>query len=235
MKWLPYEVERPLQGLRFRMSRRLPDRAPSDIWPGIETVPVRLLPFAGRFGNVSQHELMVLCAAVKRTRPGTVFEFGTFDGLTSWHLAANGGPDTRLWTLDLPPDHPARAYPGHDRSVGRIHGVVVGEHFLGTAEGDRIEQVWCDSLTFNPEPYRGLIDFCFIDAGHDYLHVWRDTANALLMVPPGGTVFWHDYSRWWPGVQKCLDRLSRRLPIVRVAGTSLAVLRVPGEGGPRRD
>ena len=66
MKWLPYEVERPLQGLRFRMSRRLPDRAPSDIWPGIETVPVRLLPFAGRFGNVSQHELMVVCAAAKK-------------------------------------------------------------------------------------------------------------------------------------------------------------------------
>jgi predicted O-methyltransferase YrrM len=161
----------------------------------------------------------VLCAAVKLARPATVFEFGTFDGLTTWHLAANAGPRTHLWTLDLPPEHPARSDDGR--------GVLLGEHFLGTAEGDRIEQICCDALTFNPEPYRGLIDFCFLDASHDAANVGRDTANALSMVPPGGTVVWHDYSRWWPGVQWCLDRLARRLPVCNVAGTSLAVLRVP--------
>jgi hypothetical protein len=229
MKWLPYQVERPLQGLRFRLTRRLRDWEPAAIWPGIELTSVQLCPFTGQFGNVKHYELMVLCAAVKQAQASTIFEFGTFDGLTTWHLAANAGPRARVWTLDLPPDHPARFYKGHDRSVGKIHGVQVGEHFLGTAEGDRIEQIYCDALDFNPEPHRGLIDFCFIDAGHDYQHVSRDTANALAMVPPGGTIVWHDYSRWWPGVQKCLDDLAGRLPVCCVAGTSLAVLRVPGE------
>ena len=120
MKWLPYEVERPLQGLRFRMSRRLPDRSPSEIWPGIDSVPVRLLPFAGHFGNASQLELMVMCAVAKMTRPGTVFEFGTFDGLTTWHLAANAGPvpGACKWTWD---SGPARCERVH-RSISEAAG-----------------------------------------------------------------------------------------------------------------
>ena len=47
------------------------------------------------------------------------------------------------------------------------------------------------------------------------------------MVRPGGTIFWHDYSRWWPGVQRCLDELSRDLPVFRVFDTALAALRRP--------
>ncbi len=229
MKLLPYRIERPLQGLRFRLSRRLPDRHPSEVWPGVESASVRLRPFQGQFGNVSQYELMVLCSVVKHTRARTVFEFGTFDGRTTWHLAANGGPRVRIWTLDLPLDHPARRNAGHDRRVGKIHGVIVGDQFHGTREGDRVEQVYGDSLEFDPGPFRGLMDFCFIDASHEYVHVCRDTANALAMVRPGGAVFWHDYSRWWPGVQRCLDGLSRMLPVFTIPGTTLAALRMPGE------
>jgi hypothetical protein len=129
-----------------------------------------------------------------------------------------------VWTLDLPPDHPARSYPGHDRSVGKIYGETVGAQFAGTAEAARVEQLYGDSLDFDAGPYRGLMDFCFVDASHEYEHVRRDTANALAMVRPGGTIFWHDYSRWWPGVQKCLDDLSRELPLFRVFDTALAAL-----------
>ncbi len=209
------------------MSRRLADRQPAEVWPGIDSTVVRLCPFANQFGNVSQTEMMVLCAVVQHIGACTAFEFGTFNGLTTWHLATNGSPEMRIWTLDLPPDHPARENDIHDRTIGKIYGVLVGEKFLGTEEGDRIEQLYGDSMYFDPEPFRGLIDFCFIDACHDYVHVCRDTANALEMVRPGGAIFWHDYSRWWPGVQTCLDDLSRRLPVFRVAGTSLGALRVP--------
>jgi predicted O-methyltransferase YrrM len=156
------------------------------------------------------------------------FELGPFDGLSTWHLAANGAPGVQIWTLDLPPDHPARSRTEHDRSVGKIRGVTVGRHFRDTLEGSRITQLYGDSLTFDPGPLRGRMDLCFIDAGHGYEHVRRDTANALVMVRPGGTIFWHDYSRWWPGVQRCLDELSQRLPVFCVAETSLAALTVPG-------
>jgi predicted O-methyltransferase YrrM len=226
MRILPYALESPLRGVKFRLSRRLPTRHPAEVWPGLESAAVRLRPFAGRFGNVKRYELLVLCAVARHTASERLFEFGTFDGLTTWHLAVNAGPAARVRTLDLPPDHPARARAGHDRSVGKIHGVTVGAHFAGTPEAARIEQLYGDSLAFDAEPYRGRVDFCFIDASHEYQHVRRDTANALTMVRPGGTVFWHDYSRWWPGVQKCLDDLSRERPVFRVADTALAALRV---------
>jgi hypothetical protein len=227
MRFVPYAVESPLRGLRFRLSRRLPTRHPPEVWPGIESAAVTLRPFAGRFGNVKRYELLVLCAVARHTGAERLFEFGTFDGLTTWHLAANAGPAARVWTLDLPLDHPARAHTGHDRTVGKIHGVRVGVQFHATEEAGRIEQLSGDSLAFDPGPLRRGIDFCFIDAGHGYEHVRSDTVNALAMVRPGGVIFWHDYSRWWPGVQRCLDDLADEWPVFRVAETALAALCVP--------
>jgi len=127
----------------------------------------------------------------------------------------------------VPPDHPVRTGSPHNRTRSGPPGGIVGCRFAGTAEGERIQQLLEDSLRFDPAPYRGRIDMAFIDAGHDYEHVLRDTQNALAMVRPGGAILWHDYSCWWPGVQKCLDDLSRDLPVFRVSGTALAALRVP--------
>ena len=224
MKILPFELERRLRGLKFRLSRKLPDRHPSEVWRGVDTAAVLLRPFAGEFGNLQRYELMVVCAVARHLGARRLFEFGTFDGLTTWHLAVNSGPDAHVSTLDLPLDHPARSSPRHDRSVGRIHRVSVGAQFAETAEASRIEQLYGDSLEFDAEPYRRSIDLCFIDASHEYTHVCRDTANALLMTRPGGVIFWHDYSRWWPGVQKCLDDLSEEQPVFRVRDTALAAL-----------
>lgn len=227
MKYLPLNIERKIRGLHFRLTRKLPQRCPEDAWPGIGAVSVALRPFAGQFGNVKRYELMILCAVAKHTGARRLFEFGTFDGLTTWHLAANTSPDARLWTIDLPLDHPARFKNAHDRAVGKIQGVRVGAQFLNTQENAKVEQLFEDTMAFNPERFRGQIDFCFIDAGHGYLNVCRDSENALQMVRPGGTILWHDYSRWWPGVQKCLDTLNKRLPLFVLEETALAGLRVP--------
>src|SRR5258708_23027529 len=108
MRFLPFAVESPLRGLRFRLSRRLPTRHPAEMWPGLESTTVSLRPFAGRFGNVKRYELLVLCAMARHLGARRLFEFGTFDGLTTWHLAANTGPEARVTTLDLPLHHPAR-------------------------------------------------------------------------------------------------------------------------------
>lgn len=227
MRLVPTPIERPLRGIKFRLTRRLKDREPAQAWPGIDTVAVTVRPLVGRFGNVKQYELLVLCAVLRFTGAQQIFEFGTFDGQTTWHLAANSPADARVRTLDLPLDHPARHDPRHDRRIGPICGVAVNSQYDGTPEAAKIEQIHCDSMAFDPAPYEGQVDFCFIDASHQYSHVQRDTENALRMVKPGGTIFWHDYSRWWPGVQQCLDDLSDRLPVFLIPGTSLGALRVP--------
>jgi hypothetical protein len=222
-----HQLDRFARGCRFRLTRRVPIRLPYDVWSGIEATQVICRPFASRFGNVSQYELLVLCTVAKHTQARRLFEFGTFDGLTTWHLAANCAPQGRVFTLDLPLDHPARDNTGHDRAVGKIHGVTVGDKYLQSPQREQITQLYSDSLEFDASPYRDSMDFSFIDASHEYRHVVRDTENALQMVRKGGVILWHDYSRWWPGVQKCLDDLSRRLPVFRVGHTSLAALIVP--------
>jgi predicted O-methyltransferase YrrM len=219
-----YEIERLLRGVRFKLSRRLPTRTPHEVWPALSDMTIRSRPFSARFGNVKLNEVMLLCAVVKSIKAQRIFEFGTFDGLTTWHLAANSTSPSTVYTLDLPIDHRSRQTKQHDRDVGKIQGVVLGKWFHETDEEQRIVQLFGDSIHFDISPYRQTIDFCFIDASHEFHHVMRDTESALSMVVPGGVIFWHDYSRWWPGVQKCLDDLSRSLPVVRIAETSLAAL-----------
>lgn len=215
---IAYEFSRFVRGVRFRLTRRLATLDPTQVWPGLDRVDIVHRPLAARFGNVKAHELAILCSAVRWLRPATLFEFGTFDGRTAWHLVRNAGPDARLWTMDLPLDHPAR---------GNYSGSSVGEQFRDTPEAERIVQLSQDSRDFDAVPFENDIDFCFIDAGHSYQNVYLDTKNAMRMVRPGGMIFWHDYSRWWPGVQRCLDDLSRTLPVFRIENTALAALQVP--------
>jgi predicted O-methyltransferase YrrM len=204
------------------MTRRLPVRDPARVFPE-DDLRVLVSPFAGRFGNVKQHEMILICAAARYLHARRIVEFGTFDGLTTWHLAVNC-PDAEVLTIDLPLDHSARSSPVHDRGVGKIHGVAVGSHFQGTQEAGRIEQVLCDSMDFDPAPLAGSVDLTFIDASHEYHHVMNDTDKALIMTRPGGLIVWHDYSKWWPGVQRCLDALSKDRDVFQVAGTALAML-----------
>ena len=74
MNVLPFSVERRLRGLKFRLTRKLPVRQPTDVWPGIDSSAVTLRPFAGQFGNVQRYELMVLCAVARHTQAKAIFE-----------------------------------------------------------------------------------------------------------------------------------------------------------------
>ena len=222
-----HTLKRKLAGARFRATRKLPFVDPAEVWPGLSSADVRMRPFAGKPDNVDRYELALICAAVRLVAPRAMFEFGTYDGLTSWHLAANAPEGARLHTLDLPIDHPTRRADASVPGTGHVKDVIPGERFHGTPEGARIEQIYCDSMDFDPRPFAGSIDFCFVDASHAYEHVKKDTDNALRITRPGGTILWHDYSRWWTGVQRALDERAGELPLRAIRRTSLATLIVP--------
>ena len=101
MSVLPFALQSKIRGLRFRLTRKLRERAPHEVWPGIESVKITFRPFTGQFGNVKRYELMALCAVAKFIGARRLVEIGTFDGLTAWapggqHAAGRPPLDHRL-------------------------------------------------------------------------------------------------------------------------------------------
>jgi len=89
---------------------------------------------------------------------------------------------------------------------------------------DRCQQLYCDSMQFDPTPYRGSIDLGFIDGAHALPYVQNDTEKMASMMSENGLVFWHDYGgkgRFRP-LADYLESLGRRAPVYRVMGTTLA-------------
>jgi hypothetical protein len=150
------------------------------------------------------------------------------------HLALNCGPDSRVWTLDLP-EREADATRFQllkvDRDIVRkgSHGTApAGWYSAIAAERHQIIQILSDSARFDFSGVDLPLDFAFIDGAHNYEYVIVDSVNVLLRMRPGGLVVWDDYQHFFPGLIRALGEISTILPIRRLSGTSQAVAIVPG-------
>ena len=175
-------------------------------------------PVASGHANVSELELLAICSLVAQVRARSVFEIGTYDGRTTLAMARNLAEGGHVYTLNLPPDwedrHPDRA--SDDTALAKR--VQSGERFLGAREAASITQLWGDSREFDYAPYRGKMDFVFIDGAHSEEYAEADTATALSLTrPEGGLIVWHDATRY--GVVEFLRRF------VRTSGAPLRIIR----------
>lgn len=183
---------------------------------GIEKVSVSL--------NVTSHDRAVLCAIAKLIQPKLFFEIGTYLGETTLAIARNN-PKTKIFTLDLPTPEARRDAALEMTDEYLFQRWERGSAFKGTIESERIQQLTGDSATFDFTPYEGKIDLVFIDASHSYSYVRADTEAALRIIPPTGTILWHDYPAY-PGVFAYLNELGAHLDrkIYHIIGTGLAFL-----------
>jgi predicted O-methyltransferase YrrM len=194
----------------------------------VENIEFREIPFlmdAIVEGYLEDPQRMLLAALVRGLGCRTCFEIGTNRGRTAWTIVHNN-PDLRLYTLDVGPDQPKTetrfelgvddAYCFRDESCG--------EAFRATPEAARITQLWGDSATFDFSPYRGKMDFIYVDGAHTLEYVRSDSANALQMLSPTGTVAWDDYTTG-AGVYRHILELARTLdrPVYHVFGTRMAL------------
>jgi predicted O-methyltransferase YrrM len=200
-------------------SDAIPQCHPPDVWPGIETVTaqVRLNRFSWALRPAEQ---AVLDAVVRFTEPRTIFEFGTATG-DGAVLLADAAPDgATVHTVDVP---------DQDLSAnGPLSPDMIGRQFRSRSEyTNRIVQHRVDLASFDATPYRSAVDLVFVDDGHTYDDVTRDSRLALEMVAPGGCIIWDDYGPPHDGAIRALNELSARTPLVRIRGTCLiAHLRV---------
>ncbi len=177
-------------------------------------------------GGTRLDELLVLATVTRVLQPSSVFEIGTFNGRTTSVFVLNTAPGARVISLDLPPeydaDRPASAYLPTD--VELVKQRKVGSFLQELGLADRYQQLFADSLAFDPSPYARSIELGFIDGAHTLPYVTNDTEKMAAMMCDRGLVFWHDYGGKgeFRALTRYLDDLSKKIAVYRVAGTSLA-------------
>lgn len=182
-------------------------------------------------GYLDDHQRMMLAALAQGLGHESFFEIGTNRGRTTWTMARNN-PQMRILTLDVPLDGASTEVAlgmGSDDHRFFRPGEETGEAFAGTAEAERITQLWGDSATFDFSPYAGAIDLVYVDGAHTYDYVRSDTARALELLSPTGMIAWDDYGSH-PDIHRYVNEVATTLeqPVYHVYGTRMAMFsRVP--------
>jgi len=173
-------------------------------------------------------DLISLCLLCRILRPQTVFEIGTLDGYTAYHLALNTPDEARIFTLDLPArldSPPALSVTWMDRQHITASRSFDRLAFQEAPEEKKITRLYGDSARFDFSPYLGKIDLFFIDGAHSYDYVRSDSLQALRCIKKGGVVAWHDYGRaGLNGVSRFLHEMVSEHEIYSVPGSSLAFM-----------
>jgi predicted O-methyltransferase YrrM len=215
--------------LGFAEHERLKDRFPTEQLPRVleqtERLDIVLSHLSHEPGNVAFAELCTLASLARARSARRVFEIGTFDGNTSYHLALNTPDDSQVFTIDIPPGSaPALKADAGDPLFRE--GKRPEYRWRGSAVADKIHPILADSARFDVAPYRQSMDMVFIDGAHSAEYIMNDTALALEMIRPGGIVVWHDYLVW-NDVTSFLQKFCRDHQLSHLAGTSLVVYQAP--------
>jgi hypothetical protein len=176
-------------------------------------------------GGMLVLESVILVKLMRCVRPARVFEFGTYEGETTRFLLANLPPNEisteRVYTLDLANTKNVVLHGGDERLAER--SLSVERKYANLSNKHQVKQILQDSMTLDPQLYRGLFQFIFIDANHDQAYVTKDTENAFQMI--GGSphcIVWHDYGNpEFPELKQYLDDLAKDLELYHVEETRL--------------
>ncbi|HEY2905368.1 MAG TPA: class I SAM-dependent methyltransferase [Vicinamibacterales bacterium] len=196
--------------------------------PRVATDRVQLPAAVELGGGTRLDELLILALVTRVLKPLKIFEIGTFMGQTTSAFVLNAPPGAAVITLDLPPDTDtdASAIAGRyiDTDVVLVKQRKVGSFLSQAGLDGRYQQVFCDSMRFDPTPHAGTVALGFIDGAHSREHVENDTRKMAVMMADRGLVFWHDYGGKgrFRGLSEYLEGLARKIALYRVPRTSLA-------------
>jgi len=180
---------------------------------------------SGVFGETRLTDLVALSLLVATSLPNVLFEFGTFTGLGTLHMALNS-PAGIVHTLDLPSEE-RTSISGLDWEAGIDQSTIGSLYRADTEVASRVRQHWGDSRRFDTSQLRGSVVFVFIKTDHSSEFVKNDTEKALELAASGAMVVWHDYNRVCPDVQRVIAEQTPKYSPVALAGTSIALMRLP--------
>jgi predicted O-methyltransferase YrrM len=174
------------------------------------------------------NETQILSTLTCAVKPKTVFEIGTYNGFTTLHFAYNTPEDSKIYTLDLPPDFEVKDkihYSYDDLMVVELSKKNIARRvYKNDPMGRKVVELFGDSEKFDYSPYLGKIDLVFIDGNHSYPYVKSDTENAFKMLSDRGVIIWHDFDYIiHRDVFKYLNDLSQEHKIYSIPHTRFAI------------
>lgn len=173
-------------------------------------------------GNVTSYELLVISSLIKDCKPKNLLEIGTFDGNTTLQMGLNSGAESTIHTIDLPTaENPVKSAKSDSKFIEEKEKVT--RRYLRSEIEHKVVQHYGNSMNYDFTLFtkNGLLDFVFVDGGHSYDCVKKDTENSLNVLSSKGVIVWHDFSPLWNGVFCYLCELSKSLPLVHIQGTKL--------------
>lgn len=184
--------------------------------------------FGSQYGNINMMESIAIAYIASTLKPQRIFEIGTFDGFSTYHLAMNSPDNSEVYTLNLPVDGEIKKHSLLDYYDDNLtHAVLsdreIGMFYKNCSASKKVKQLFGNSLLFNFEDYKEKIDLCFIDGGHSFQCVTKDTENALKMLSDKGVIIWHDFNIQHRDVYDFLMRFSLKHKIWWIKDTRLAI------------
>jgi precorrin-6B methylase 2 len=182
-------------------------------------------------GGTSDTEAWILSTLAKNAL--NMFELGTCTGKTSYLMARNAGPESKVYTLTLPPEE-IKKYDQtkQDDDVATINAKNESSFtkffYTGSAVENKIEQIFCDSKNLDENKYLNLFDLIFIDGSHAYSYIKSDSEKCMKMLKKGGIILWHDYSginKSSKDVYKYLNELSSQYKLFHIKETSFVLFK----------
>ena len=209
--------------------RFIPTVDPEHLFPGLYRQRVSLLDLGSHPSGTTFLETYLMVCLIRSLCARTIFEFGTSEGRTTLQFALSAPEEATIYTLDLPECRPATQFALSFPTEACSRELPIGGLFQKHAESRKIKQLLQDSATANFEPFRGKMDFIFIDGDHGRDYLKSDSENAFSMLSQRGVVLWHDYGGRWPDVAAYLLEIAGKKRIYHLHGTSLAI-HAPGVG-----
>jgi predicted O-methyltransferase YrrM len=158
-------------------------------------------------GMCDLEDYFALAAILLHARPRSIFEIGTYLGVTS-DFFLELLPDVRVASI-------AYVRPRIGLLGKKYNNSEIGKDAIGSAvraeHRARFTQLYGDSHTLDAERMireHGRFDLVFIDGDHTREGVAQDTVLARRLLAPGGTIAWHDANpkEKYRGVREFLER-----------------------------
>jgi predicted O-methyltransferase YrrM len=183
--------------------------------------PVQLLSIDARYGGMPPQDLYALLRIVRWLLPKRIFEIGTFQGVTTAHMALNS--DAEIFTLDLPRDLATQTNGYSPADLALLQSrEEIGKRYRALNSNGRVHQLFGNSRTFDYAPYQGSMDLVLVDACHLFDYVMSDSRNAFKLLRETGAVLWHDFGSSMD-VNRACKVLAQQHKIYHLEGTCLAL------------